>query len=75
MEVTVSERRFYIWRLEYWYVYKKNPTFYPPARIHLRGMWFWRATPKQLANFAEQAVLDRRRKLLEEFEAKEEKDG
>ncbi len=38
----VNERRFYIWKLELWYVAFNDSQFYPDCRVKLKGNWFWR---------------------------------
>jgi hypothetical protein len=38
----INERRFYIWKLELWWVAFNNPQFYPDGRTKLKGNWFWR---------------------------------
>jgi hypothetical protein len=38
----VSEREFYIWRLEKWWVAFDNIDFRPENRKHLFGNWYWR---------------------------------
>jgi hypothetical protein len=42
MEVNVAQRRFYIWRLELWWIALDSPQFYPDDRKHIRGNWFWK---------------------------------
>ena len=42
MEGIVAQRRFFIWRLEYWWVAFDLPPFHPEDRRQLRGGWFWR---------------------------------
>ena len=42
LEYKVSERRFFIWKLELWWIAFDHPQFYPEGRKHLRGNWFWR---------------------------------
>ena len=39
---TVSQRSFYIWKLELWWIAFNSPQFYPDRRKHLFGNWFWR---------------------------------
>lgn len=38
----VAERRFYIWKLELWWIAFDDDAFYPKNRVHLIGNWFWR---------------------------------
>jgi hypothetical protein len=40
--ITVNEREFYIWKLEWWYVAFDKAEFYPEDRIHLFKNVFWR---------------------------------
>jgi len=40
--LTVSERSFFIWKLEWWWIAFDSPEFYPEGRIHLGGNMFWR---------------------------------
>ena len=42
MEVNVAQRRFYIWKLELWWIAFDSPQFYPEDRSHIKGNWFWR---------------------------------
>lgn len=42
MEVNVAQRRFYIWKLELWWIAFDAPQFYPEDRNHIKGNWFWR---------------------------------
>ena len=42
MELTVAERVFYIWKLEFWWIAFDSPQFYPEGRKHLKGSMFWR---------------------------------
>jgi hypothetical protein len=42
MEVNVAQRRFYIWKLELWWIAFDSPQFYPKGRSHINGNWFWR---------------------------------
>ena len=44
--VTVSEREFFIWKLEWWWVFLDKPEFYPKDRLHLTGKLFWRKNEK-----------------------------
>jgi len=43
MEVSVAQRRFYIWKLELWWIAFDSPQFYPEDRNHIKGNWFWRS--------------------------------
>lgn len=47
MEVIVSQRLFYIWRLELWWVAFDLTQFYPKGRKHLKGKLFWRQVAKK----------------------------
>ena len=38
----VSERKFYIWKLEKWWVAFNLEEFKPEGRKHLIGNWYWR---------------------------------
>jgi len=38
----VSERQFYIWKLEFWWVAFNALEFYPKDRKPLGHNWFWR---------------------------------
>jgi hypothetical protein len=40
--ITVNERRFYIWKLELWWIAFDKVEFHPENRKHLTGNWFWR---------------------------------
>jgi hypothetical protein len=40
--ITVAERKFYIWRLEFWWIAFNIAEYYPEDRKHLKGGWFWR---------------------------------
>jgi hypothetical protein len=42
MEVIVAQRKFYIWRIELWWIFFDSPEFYPKDRTHIGGNWFWR---------------------------------
>ena len=42
MEVNVAQRKFYIWKLELWWIAFDKEEFYPEGRKHLVGNWFWR---------------------------------
>ena len=42
MGVNVAQRKFYVWKLELWWVAFDIEEFYPKGRIHLIGNWFWR---------------------------------
>lgn len=42
MNLTTAVRKFYIWKLEYWWIAFDSPQFYPEGRIHIIGDWFWR---------------------------------
>jgi len=42
MEVNVAQRRFYILKLELWWIAFDSPQFYPESRKHIKGNWFWR---------------------------------
>ena len=41
-QYTVAQRRFFIWKLELWWIAFDSPQFYPDGRKHLKGNWFWR---------------------------------
>jgi hypothetical protein len=41
-QYTVAQRRFYIWKLELWWIAFDSPQFYPDGRKQLKGNWFWR---------------------------------
>jgi hypothetical protein len=41
-EYIVSQRKFFIWKLELWWIAFDSPQFYPDGRKHLKGNWFWR---------------------------------
>lgn len=47
-QVLVSEREFFIWRLEKWWVFLDRPYYYPENRIHLFRNWFWRKSKKAI---------------------------
>ena len=47
-DVIVSERRFAFWRLEFWWVFLDNPSYYPKYRKNLYGRWFWRESIKSI---------------------------
>jgi len=40
--VNVAERRFFIWKLELWWIAFDKAEFHPPERSHIKGNWFWR---------------------------------
>lgn len=40
--MNTSEREFYIWRLEYWWIAANLPIYYPIGRIHIIGPLFWK---------------------------------
>jgi len=40
--VTINERTFYIWKLEFWWVAFNKEEFYPEDRKHLFKNVFWR---------------------------------
>ena len=40
--IIVNKRRFYIWKLELWWVAFNKVEFHPEDRKHLIGNWFWR---------------------------------
>jgi hypothetical protein len=40
--VTIAEREFFIWKLEYWWIAFDKEEFHPEGRIHIKGNWFWR---------------------------------
>lgn len=41
--ITINEREFHIWKLEWWYVAFNKKEFYPEGRMHLFGNYlFWR---------------------------------
>jgi len=42
MYVNVAQRRFYIWKLELWWIAFDKAEFYPEGRKHLKDNWFWR---------------------------------
>jgi hypothetical protein len=42
MKVNVAQRRFYIWKLELWWIAFDKEEFYPEGRKQLVGNWFWR---------------------------------
>ena len=42
LELNVAERRFYIWKLELWWIAFDKAEFYPEGRKHLKDNWFWR---------------------------------
>jgi hypothetical protein len=42
MDLIVSERRFFIWKLEYWWIAFDKKEFHPEKRKHLIGNWFLR---------------------------------
>ena len=42
LELNVAQRRFYIWKLELWWIAFDKSEFYPEGRKHLKGNWFWR---------------------------------
>ena len=42
MYVNVAQRRFFIWKLELWWIAFDDNAFHPKNRIHLTGNWFWR---------------------------------
>lgn len=41
-EYNVSQRLFYVWKLELWWIAFNSVEFYPEDRKHLKGNWFWR---------------------------------
>ena len=45
--LTVSERQFFIWKLEFWWIAFEAPEFYPDGRTHIKGSWFWRVNEKK----------------------------
>ncbi len=38
----ICERQFFIWKLEYWWVFIDKPEFRPKGRTKIRGNWYWR---------------------------------
>lgn len=42
LEVTVRKRRFFIWKLELWWVAFDLPQFAPEGRTLIKGNWYWR---------------------------------
>lgn len=40
--VTINERKFFIWKLEVWWVAFDLEEFYPENRKHIIGNLFWR---------------------------------
>lgn len=50
MDVIVSQREFYIWKLEKWWVAFDLPQYQPKGRKHLFGNWYWRKVKKSLDN-------------------------
>jgi hypothetical protein len=42
LELNVAQRRFFIWKLELWWIAFDKAEFYPEGRKHLKGNWFWR---------------------------------
>jgi hypothetical protein len=42
MMMTVNERTFYLWKLEFWWVAFNKEEFYPERRKHLFKNVFWR---------------------------------
>jgi len=42
MKVNVAQRRFYIWKLELWWIAFDISKFYPKGRKYIKGNWFWR---------------------------------
>jgi hypothetical protein len=42
MDVNVAERKWYIWKLECWWIAFDLKQFYPNNRIHIKGNLFWR---------------------------------
>ena len=42
MDLNVAQRRFYIGKLEFWWIAFNSNEFYPKGRKQLKGNWFWR---------------------------------
>ena len=42
MKLISAQRRFFIWKLELWWIAFDDPEFYPEDRSHIKGNWFWR---------------------------------
>lgn len=40
--ITINERKFYIWKLEWWWIAFDKECFYPENRVHLFNNIFWR---------------------------------
>lgn len=40
--INISERTFYIWKLEFWWIAFDSEEFYPQGRKHLGSNFFWR---------------------------------
>ncbi len=38
----VAERKFYIGRLELWWIAFDSPQFYPEGRVQIYKNWFWK---------------------------------
>jgi hypothetical protein len=38
----INKRRFYIWKLELWWIAFDSPKYYPIGRTKLIGNWFWK---------------------------------
>lgn len=46
LDLKVAQRKFYIWKLELWWIAFDSAEFYPEDRYHIGGNWFWRKKPK-----------------------------
>ena len=42
MDVITGERKFFIWKLEWWWIVFDKEEFYPEGRAHIKGNMFWR---------------------------------
>ena len=42
MYLNVAQIRFYIWKLELWWIAFNKLEFHPEGRKNLKGNWFWR---------------------------------
>lgn len=42
MDLKINERKFYIWKLELWWVAFDLAQYRPYNRKHLIGNWYWR---------------------------------